>query len=80
MDPPILTPNAVEGTSTLFETPYFDLGNAYLTQSGQLYAEAGALAFGKVYTFGPTFRAEKSKQEGILQNFGWLNLKLLLLI
>ncbi len=61
MDPPILTPNAVEGTSTLFETPYFDLGNAYLTQSGQLYAEAGALAFGKVYTFGPTFRAEKSK-------------------
>ena len=57
MDPPILTPNAVEGTSTLFETPYFDLGNAYLTQSGQLYAEAGAMAHGRFYTFGPTFRA-----------------------
>jgi asparaginyl-tRNA synthetase len=61
MDPPILTPNAVEGTSTLFETPYFDLGNAYLTQSGRLYEEAGAMALGKVYTFGPPFRAEKSK-------------------
>jgi asparaginyl-tRNA synthetase len=62
-DPPILTPNACEGTSTLFETEYFDLGPAYLTQSGQLYAEAGAMALGKVYTFGPTFRAEKSKNE-----------------
>ncbi len=71
MDPPILTPNAVEGTSTLFETPYFDLGNAYLTQSGQLYAEAGALAFGKVYTFGPTFRAEKSKTRRHLTEF-WM--------
>jgi asparaginyl-tRNA synthetase len=51
MDPPILTPNGVEGTSTLFETPYFDLGKAYLTQSVQLYAEAGVMAHRKVYTF-----------------------------
>jgi asparaginyl-tRNA synthetase len=71
MDPPILTPNAVEGTSTLFETDYFDLGKAYLTQSGQLYAEAGALAFGAVYTFGPTFRAEKSKTRRHLTEF-WM--------
>jgi asparaginyl-tRNA synthetase len=71
MDPPILTPNAVEGTSTLFETPYFDLGSAFLTQSGQLYAEAGALAHGKVYTFGPTFRAEKSKTRRHLTEF-WM--------
>ena len=54
------TPSACEGTSTLFEVDYFD-EKAYLTQSGQLYAEASAMAFGKVYTFGPTFRAEKSK-------------------
>jgi len=71
MDPPILTPNSVEGTSTLFATPYFDLGNAYLTQSGQLYAEAGAMALGKVYTFGPTFRAEKSKTRRHLTEF-WM--------
>ncbi|MBS4036251.1 MAG: asparagine--tRNA ligase [Ignavibacterium sp.] len=71
MDPPILTPNAVEGTSTLFETHYFDLGSAYLTQSGQLYAEAGAMALGKVYTFGPTFRAEKSKTRRHLTEF-WM--------
>ncbi len=71
MDTPILTPNAVEGTSTLFETPYFDLGKAYLTQSGQLYAEAGAMALGKVYTFGPTFRAEKSKTRRHLTEF-WM--------
>ena len=71
MDPPILTPNAVEGTSTLFETEYFDLGSAYLTQSGQLYAEAGAMALGKVYTFGPTFRAEKSKTRRHLTEF-WM--------
>jgi asparaginyl-tRNA synthetase len=70
-DPPIITPNAVEGTSTLFETPYFDLGKAYLTQSGQLYAEAGAMALGKVYTFGPTFRAEKSKTRRHLTEF-WM--------
>ena len=71
MDPPLLTPNAVEGTSTLFETEYFDLGSAYLTQSGQLYAEAGAMALGKVYTFGPTFRAEKSKTRRHLTEF-WM--------
>ncbi len=71
MDAPIITPNAVEGTSTLFETPYFDLGMAYLTQSGQLYAEAGAMALGKVYTFGPTFRAEKSKTRRHLTEF-WM--------
>lgn len=71
MDPPILTPNAVEGTSTLFETEYFDIGKAYLTQSGQLYAEAGALALGKVYAFGPTFRAEKSKTRRHLTEF-WM--------
>ncbi|NOY05709.1 MAG: asparagine--tRNA ligase [Chlorobi bacterium] len=70
-DAPILTPNAVEGTSTLFETSYFDLGSAYLTQSGQLYGEAGALALGKIYVFGPTFRAEKSKTRRHLTEF-WM--------
>jgi asparaginyl-tRNA synthetase len=71
MDSPILTPNACEGTSTLFETEYFDLGKAFLTQSGQLYAEASAMALGKVYTFGPTFRAEKSKTRRHLTEF-WM--------
>ncbi len=71
LDTPIITPTSVEGTSTLFETEYFDLGKAYLTQSGQLYAEAGAMAFGKVYTFGPTFRAEKSKTRRHLTEF-WM--------
>jgi asparaginyl-tRNA synthetase len=71
MDSPILTPSACEGTSTLFDTDYFDLGKAYLTQSGQLYAEAAALALGKVYTFGPTFRAEKSKTRRHLTEF-WM--------
>jgi len=71
VDAPILTPSSVEGTSTLFETDYFDLGKAYLTQSGQLYAEAAALAFGKVYCFGPTFRAEKSKTRRHLTEF-WM--------
>jgi asparaginyl-tRNA synthetase len=71
LDSPIFTPAACEGTSTLFETEYFDLGKAYLTQSGQLYAEAGAMAFGKVYTFGPTFRAEKSKTRRHLTEF-WM--------
>lgn len=70
-DPPIITPNACEGTSTLFEMEYFDLGKAYLTQSGQLYAESGAMALGKVYTFGPTFRAEKSKTRRHLTEF-WM--------
>lgn len=69
-DPPIFTPNAVEGTSTLFETDYFG-DKAYLTQSGQLYGEAGAMAFGKIYTFGPTFRAEKSKTRRHLTEF-WM--------
>jgi asparaginyl-tRNA synthetase len=71
VDSPILTPAACEGTSTLFETDYFDLGKAYLTQSGQLYAEAGAMALGKVYCFGPTFRAEKSKTRRHLTEF-WM--------
>jgi asparaginyl-tRNA synthetase len=71
MDAPIITPAACESTSTLFETNYFDLGKAYLTQSGQLYAEAGAMALGKVYTFGPTFRAEKSKTRRHLTEF-WM--------
>jgi asparaginyl-tRNA synthetase len=71
IDTPILTPAACEGTTTLFETDYFDLGRAYLAQSGQLYAEAGALAFGKVYCFGPTFRAEKSKTRRHLTEF-WM--------
>jgi len=71
MDAPILTPAAVEGTTTLFETPYFDLGKAFLTQSGQLYNEAAASAFGRVYCFGPTFRAEKSKTRRHLTEF-WM--------
>ncbi len=71
MDSPILTPAACEGTSTLFETEYFDLGKAYLSQSGQLYGEASAMAQGKIYTFGPTFRAEKSKTRRHLTEF-WM--------
>jgi len=70
-DAPILTPTACEGTSTLFETDYFYGEKAYLSQSGQLYAEAGAMAFGKVYTLGPTFRAEKSKTRRHLAEF-WM--------
>ncbi|MEZ6013921.1 MAG: asparagine--tRNA ligase [Planctomycetota bacterium] len=70
VDSPVFTPSACEGTSTLFEVGYFD-EKAYLTQSGQLYAEASALAFGKVYTFGPTFRAEKSKTRRHLTEF-WM--------
>jgi asparaginyl-tRNA synthetase len=70
-DAPILTPTACEGTTTLFETDYFYDEKAYLTQSGQLYAEAGAMAFGKVYTLGPTFRAEKSKTRRHLTEF-WM--------
>ena len=71
MDTPILTPAACEGTSTLFETEYFDEGKAYLAQSGQLYNEANIMAFGKVYCFGPTFRAEKSKTRRHLTEF-WM--------
>ena len=70
MDTPIFTPNACEGTTTLFETDYFG-DTAYLTQSGQLYNEATAAAFGKVYCFGPTFRAEKSKTRRHLIEF-WM--------
>jgi asparaginyl-tRNA synthetase len=70
VDAPIFTPNACEGTTTLFETQYFD-DRAYLTQSGQLYAEAAAMAFGKVYCFGPAFRAEKSKTRRHLIEF-WM--------
>ena len=70
MDTPILTPSACEGTTTLFETQYFDQ-KAYLSQSGQLYNEATAMAFGKVYCFGPTFRAEKSKTRRHLIEF-WM--------
>lgn len=69
-DAPILTPSACEGTSTLFGTQYFD-DKAYLTQSGQLYGETGAMAFGKIYVFGPTFRAEKSKTRKHLTEF-WM--------
>ena len=69
-DAPILTGNAAEGTSTLFETNYFD-EKAYLSQSGQLYAEATTFALGKTYTFGPTFRAEKSKTRRHLIEF-WM--------
>jgi asparaginyl-tRNA synthetase len=71
MDAPILTGNAVEGTSTLFELDYFDDESAYLTQSGQLHGEAMAMALGKIYTFGPTFRAEKSKTRRHLTEF-WM--------
>ncbi len=70
LDTPILTPSACEGTTTLFETDYFDQ-KAFLSQSGQLYNEATAMAFGKVYCFGPTFRAEKSKTRKHLIEF-WM--------
>ena len=69
-DPPILTPAACEGTTTLFPVDYFD-EQAFLTQSGQLYIEATAMALGKVYSFGPTFRAEKSKTRRHLTEF-WM--------
>ena len=71
VDAPIFTPAACEGTTTLFAVPYFDEGTAYLTQSGQLYSEATAAAHGKVYCFGPTFRAEKSKTRRHLTEF-WM--------
>ena len=70
IDTPIFTPNAAEGTTTLFATDYFG-SEAYLTQSGQLYGEAAAMAFGKIYCFGPTFRAEKSKTRRHLTEF-WM--------
>src|SRR5690349_99130 len=68
---PIFTPASCEGTTTLFEVQYIDDEKAYLTQSGQLYVEATAMALGKVYTFGPTFRAEKSKTRRHLTEF-WM--------
>jgi asparaginyl-tRNA synthetase len=70
-DSPILTPNACEGTTELFEMEYFDLGKAYLSQSGQLYLEAAIFSFGKVFDFGPVFRAEKSKTRRHLTEF-WM--------
>ncbi|MBB5232947.1 asparagine--tRNA ligase [Deinococcus budaensis] len=70
-DAPFFTPNAAEGTTELFEIDLFGEDKAYLSQTGQLHAEAGALAFGKVYTFGPTFRAEKSKTRRHLLEF-WM--------
>src|SRR5580698_1213192 len=71
VDTPIFTPAACEGTTTLFEVNYFDDEKVYLAQSGQLYNEANAMAFGKVYCFGPTFRAEKSKTRRHLTEF-WM--------
>jgi asparaginyl-tRNA synthetase len=71
VDTPIFTPAACEGTTTLFEVNYFDDEKVFLTQSGQLYNEANAMAFGKVYCFGPTFRAEKSKTRRHLTEF-WM--------
>ncbi len=71
VDTPILTGSIGESAGTLFETEYFDLGTAYLAQTGQLYAEAAAAALGKVYCFGPTFRAEKSKTRRHLTEF-WM--------
>lgn len=70
-DTPILTATSAEGTTNLFTTPYFDQGNAYLAQTGQLYVESGMMSFGKVYCFGPTFRAEKSKTRRHLTEF-WM--------
>lgn len=70
-DTPILTPCAAEGTGNLFATEYFDLGTAYLAQTGQLYVEAGMMSLGRVYCFGPTFRAEKSKTRRHLCEF-WM--------
>ena len=71
IDTPILTPTAAEGSTTLFSTQYFDLGTAYLAQTGQLYLEAAIFAHGLVYNFGPTFRAEKSKTRRHLTEF-WM--------
>lgn len=71
IDSPILTPNACEGTTTLFEMEYFDLGKAYLSQSGQLYIEAAIMSHGRVFDFGPVFRAEKSKTRRHLTEF-WM--------
>lgn len=71
VDSPIFTPTACEGTTTLFPVPYFDLGTAYLAQSGQLYIEAAIMSVGRCYDFGPVFRAEKSKTKRHLTEF-WM--------
>lgn len=71
VDSPVFTPNACEGTTTLFPVPYFDLGTAYLSQSGQLYIEAAISSVGRCYDFGPVFRAEKSKTKRHLTEF-WM--------
>ena len=71
IDTPILTGSIGESAGTLFTVPYFDLGDAYLAQTGQLYLEAACIAYGKVYNFGPTFRAEKSKTRRHLTEF-WM--------
>jgi len=71
VDSPIFTPNVCEGTTTLFNVPYFDLGEAYLSQSGQLYIEAAIASVGRCYDFGPVFRAEKSKTKRHLTEF-WM--------
>ncbi len=71
IDSPILTPAACEGTTTLFEVEYFDMGKAYLSQSGQLYLEAAIMSLGRVFDFGPVFRAEKSKTRRHLTEF-WM--------
>ncbi|MDD5043574.1 MAG: asparagine--tRNA ligase [Patescibacteria group bacterium] len=73
VDSPIFTPNACEGTTTLFPVPYFDLGTAYLSQSGQLYLEAAIASVGRCYDFGPVFRAEKSKTKRHLTEFWMLD-------
>lgn len=73
IDSPILTPNACEGTTELFEIDYFEMGKAYLSQSGQLYIEAAIFSFGKVFDFGPVFRAEKSKTRRHLTEFWMLD-------
>ncbi len=70
-DSPVFTPNSVEGTTTLFPVPYFDLGEAYLSQSGQLYIEAAIASVGRCYDFGPVFRAEKSVTKRHLTEF-WM--------
>lgn len=71
VDPPILTPSSAEGTTNMFQTEYVNGENAYLSQSGQLYMEAAAMALGRVYSFGPTFRAEKSKTRKHMNEF-WM--------
>ena len=77
IDSPILTPNACEGTTELFEIEYFDEGSAYLSQSGQLYLEAAVMSHGRVFDFGPVFRAEKSKTRRHLTEFWMMDAEML---